>query len=50
LVAGDASEQEVTEARKTQEYNDGYQTISEELAKLPKEQAAKACTAYLEGK
>ena len=50
VVVGDATEKEVAEARKTQEYKDGYQEISDQLAKVPKEKAVKACTAYLEGK
>jgi len=49
-VVGDASEQEVAEARKTQEYKDGYQEISDQLAKVPKEKVVQACSAYLEGK
>jgi len=49
-VVGDASEQEVTEARKTQEYKDGYQEISDQLAKVPKEKSVQACSAYLDGK
>ena len=50
MVVGDATEKEVAEARKTQEYKDGYQEISDQLAKVPKEKAVQACTAYLEGK
>ena len=49
-VVGNASEKEVAEARKTQEYKDGYQEISDELAKVPKEKAVQACSAYLDGK
>ena len=50
VVAGDATEKEVAEARQTQEYKDGYQEVSDQIAKVPKEKAVKACTAYLEGK
>src|SRR5271169_1615100 len=50
VIAGDATEKEVAEARKTKEYKDGYQEISDQLAKVPKEKAVQACTAYLEGK
>ena len=50
LIAGDAPEKEVAEARETQEYKDGYQAVSDELAKVPKDKAVQACTAYLEGK
>lgn len=49
-LAGDASEKEVAEARQTQEYKDGYQDVSDQLAKVPKDKAVKACTAFLEGK
>src|SRR5271169_4124730 len=47
MVAGDATEKEVAEARQTQEYKDGYQEISAQLAKVPKEKAVQACSAYL---
>ncbi|MGC1451126.1 MAG: hypothetical protein WA830_13945 [Candidatus Sulfotelmatobacter sp.] len=50
VLAGDATEKEIAEARETQEYKDGYQAVSDELGKVPKEKAVKACTAYLEGK
>ena len=50
MVVGDASEQEVAEARKTQEYKDGYQEISDQLAKVPREKAVQACSAYREDK
>lgn len=48
-IVGDAEKKEVADARNTQEYKDSYQGISEELAKVPKEEAVKACSAYLEG-
>jgi hypothetical protein len=50
VLAGDATVQEVAEARKTQEYKDAYQEISDRSAKLPKENAVKACSDYLAGK
>jgi len=50
MIAGDASEKDVDEARKTQEYKDGYQGVSDQLAQAPKEKVVKACTAFLEGK
>lgn len=50
LIVDDATEKEVAEARKAQEYKDGYKGISEELAKAPIDKAASACSAYLEGK
>jgi len=50
VLVGDATEKEAAEARQTQEYKDGYQGITTELAKVPREKAIKVCTAYLEGK
>ncbi len=50
LIAHNATEQEVADARKTQEYKDSYQKISEQLAKVQIDQAVKACSAYLENK
>jgi len=50
VIAGDASEKDVEEARKTQEYKDGYQEITDQLAQVPKDKVVKACTAFLEGK
>ena len=46
----DVPENEVEEARKTQEYRDAYDSTSDELAKAPTEKAVKACTDSLEGK
>jgi hypothetical protein len=40
-------EKEVEEARQTQEYKGGYAWITDELGKVPKDQAADACTAIL---
>ena len=49
LIAHDASEKEVADAREAQEYKDGYKEMSDQLAKVPKDKALKACSAYLEG-
>ena len=49
LVKG-VPEEEVTQARKTDEYKAGYQWISDELPKMPKEEVSNACTASLETK
>ena len=46
----DVPEKELEEARKTQEYRDAYDSISDELSKVPKEKALKACTDFLQGK
>jgi hypothetical protein len=48
MVKG-VSEQELAEARATQEYRDGYDSTNAELAKLPKEKVVEACTAFLKG-
>jgi hypothetical protein len=47
-LAGDASEKELTEARESKGYKDGYKLASDQLEKIPREKAAKACSAYLE--
>lgn len=49
LVAGDATEDELKEARQTPEYKDAYRELGKQLAEVPKEEAEKACSAYLEG-
>ena len=45
----DATEKEVAEARQSQQYKDAYDAVSTELGKEPKEKAAEACAASLEG-
>ena len=49
-MAGDVSEKEVAEARGTQEYKEGYEEVSAQLIKVPKDHAVAACKAFLEGK
>ena len=49
-LANEVPEKEVEEARKTQEYRDGYDSTTDELAKAPKEQAVMSCTNFLKGK
>jgi hypothetical protein len=49
-IVRDVPEQEVAEARSTQEYKDGYEWVSTELSKVPKNKAVEACAASLEGK
>jgi hypothetical protein len=49
-LTGDASEQELAEARASDDYKQGYAAGSDEIAKQPKEQAKKACAAALESK
>jgi hypothetical protein len=46
----DVPEKEVAEARKTAEYKDSYDGISEELNKAPIDTAAQTCKAALESK
>ncbi len=49
MLVGDASEKELAEVRDKQEYKDSYQSVSDQLAKVAKSKASKACSAYLEG-
>jgi hypothetical protein len=46
LVQG-ASDQEVAEARASQEYKEGYDSATDEMNKQPKDQAVKTCAAGL---
>jgi hypothetical protein len=49
-VVEDAPEKEVTEARKSKEYKESYDAMSEALAKTPNEQVVKACRSLLDSK
>ena len=49
LVQG-ATDDEVAEARASQEYKDNYKASTDELGKQPKDQARKTCAAALAGK
>jgi hypothetical protein len=46
LVRG-VPDKEVEEARQTKEYRDGYDWVTAELAKMPKDQVAESCAAIL---
>jgi hypothetical protein len=46
----DVPEKEVAEVRKSTEYKEAYDGISEALGKAPKDQAVKACTSLLGSK
>ena len=46
----DVPESELTKARESDEYKAGYKSVTEELAKMPKDEVQKACTAALESK
>ncbi len=50
LLVRDVPEKEADAARQTQEYRGAYNWISTELGKVPKAQATKACSDFLEGK
>jgi len=50
LLVKDVPDKELTEAHMTAEYKDSYEGIGTELAKVPKDQAIKACKASLETK
>jgi len=45
-----ASDEEVAEARSSQEYKDNYQAATDELSKQSKDQAKNSCAAALAGK
>jgi hypothetical protein len=45
-----ASDEEVAEARASQDYKDGYQSATDEMSKQPKDETKKTCAAALEGK
>jgi hypothetical protein len=49
LLVRDVPEKEVAAARETTEYKEAYAWISDELGKLPKDKAVKACAAAVEG-
>jgi hypothetical protein len=49
LLVCDVPEKEVAAARATTEYKEAYAWISDELGKLPKDKAVRACSASLEG-
>jgi hypothetical protein len=49
LVQG-ASEQEVAQARASQEYKEGYEAASQEMAKQSPDETKKMCSAALEQK
>lgn len=49
-VAEDAQEKEVAEARKSKEYKEAYDGMSQALAKLPNDQVIKACRSLLDSK
>ena len=48
LLVKDATEGELKQARNSSEYKEAYDTITEQLAKVPKEKAVEACTAFVE--
>ena len=50
VLAGDATDKEVAEVRAKQEYKDSYQASSDQLAKVPRENAVKSCSAFIEPK
>jgi hypothetical protein len=45
-----APEEQVNEARATAEYEQAYDEVRAQLAKLPKGQAQKACSDFADGK
>lgn len=49
-IVRNVPEQEVAEARSTQEYKDAYEWVRAELGKVPKNKAVEACASSLERK
>lgn len=47
-LTGNATDEELAEVRKGAEYRDAHDAASEELGKLPKAEAAKACVEGLQ--
>jgi hypothetical protein len=45
-----ATDEELAEARASQDYKDGYQSATDEMSKQPKDEAKKTCAAALAGK
>jgi hypothetical protein len=46
---GDASDEEIADARRSRDYDEGHNEISDKLAKVPNDKAVRACSAYLNG-
>jgi hypothetical protein len=46
-ITNGVPEKELAEARDSQEYRDGYDFMTTELGKVPKEKVAEACASYL---
>ena len=50
MLVGNASEKDLAKARNSGEYKDSYNWIGDELRKVSKDDAAKACTDFAEEK
>ena len=48
LFVNEATEDELKEIRDSSEYKDAYDSITAELAKVPKDKALEACTSFAE--
>jgi hypothetical protein len=48
MLAGDATDKELADARDQQEYKDSYQSANEKLTKLEPEKAVKTCSSLLQ--
>jgi hypothetical protein len=49
-LVGNASEDELAKARSSEDYKDTYSSITTDLQQVPKEEAVKACSAFLQEK
>lgn len=50
MLVSEATEEELKKVRETSDYKDSYDEITKQLEKAPKDEAVKACTAFLEEK
>ena len=47
MLVKEATEEELKKARASSEYKEAYDSITEQLGKVPKDKAVEACTAFL---
>jgi hypothetical protein len=47
MLVKEATEEELTKARASSEYKEAYDSITEQLGKVPKDKAVGSCTAFL---
>jgi len=47
MLVKEATEEELKKARASSEYKEAYDSITEQLGKVPKDKAVESCTAFL---